>query len=197
MGTLNYQKEMEKIIATFENKPSLLLHSCCAPCSSYCMEYLCTFFDITILFYNPNIDGKDEFQKRLDEQKKVVLDMKLDVNLIALPYNPNEYLEYIKGYELLPERSFRCHKCYELRLQKTAEIAKQEGFDYFSSTLSISPLKNVNWLNAIGKELSQTYDTKFLPSDFKKKGGYLRSIELSKKYNLYRQNYCGCVFSKK
>lgn len=197
MTKTNYQKEMEKIIEHIEGKPSILLHSCCAPCSSFCLEYLSNFFQITVLFYNPNIDGKEEFQKRLDEQKKLIQDMALNIELIEKCYNPHEYLNCIKGDEHLPEGSFRCHKCYELRMEETAKVAKELGFDFFTTTLSISPLKNALWINEIGEALQQKYDIAFLPSDFKKKGGYLQSIELSKKYNLYRQNYCGCSFSKK
>lgn len=179
--------------------PSLLLHACCAPCSSACLEYLNENFDITVFYYNPNISPKSEFEKRLGEEKRLVSEMPLckNVNVIEGEYNYNDFLEAIKGLEGAPEGGERCFKCYRLRLEKTAELAKEQGFDYFCTTLSISPLKNSQRINEIGAEIAEKYGVKWLPSDFKKKEGYKRSIELSKQYGLYRQNFCGCVFSKK
>lgn len=194
---MNYSKELEKIIdSNSGNRPSLLLHACCAPCSSYVLEYLNSHFDITLFFYNPNIYPKEEYQKRLDELKRLVREMELDIKIIESDYEPNEFFEISKGLEKLPERSERCKRCYRLRLEKTAAYAQKGEYDYFCTTLSISPHKNADWINEIGNELSDTYDIPFLPSDFKKKNGYIRSIVLSRKYNLYRQNFCGCVFSK-
>ena len=194
---MNYSKELEKIIdSNSGNRPSLLLHACCAPCSSYVLEYLNSHFDITLFFYNPNIYPKEEYQKLLDELKRLVREMELDIKIIESDYEPNEFFEISKGLEKLPERSERCKRCYRLRLEKTAAYAQKDEYDYFCTTLSISPHKNADWINEIGNELSDTYDIPFLPSDFKKKNGYIRSIVLSRKYNLYRQNFCGCVFSK-
>lgn len=194
---MNYSIELEKIInSNSGKKPSLLLHACCAPCSSYVLEYLNSHFDITLFFYNPNIYPKEEYQKRLDELKRLVQEMELEIKIIEADYEPNEFFEISKGLEKLPERSERCKKCYRLRLEKAADQAQKGGYDYFCTTLSISPHKNAEWINEIGNELSDTYGIQFLPSDFKKKNGYIRSIELSRKYNLYRQNFCGCVFSK-
>lgn len=194
---MNYSIELEKIIkSNCDKKPSLLLHACCAPCSSYVLEYLNSHFNITLFFYNPNIYPKDEYQKRLDELKRLVREMELDIKIIEADYEPNEFFEISKGLEKLPERSERCKKCYRLRLEKAAAQAQKGRYDYFCTTLSISPHKNAEWINEIGNELSDAYGIPFLPSDFKKKNGYIRSIELSRKYNLYRQNFCGCVFSK-
>ncbi len=194
---MNYSIELEKIIkSNGDKKPALLLHACCAPCSSYVLEYLNSHFNITLFFYNPNIYPKDEYQKRLDELKRLVLEMELDIKIIEADYEPNEFFEISKGLEKLPERSERCKRCYRLRLEKAAVQAQKDGYDYFCTTLSISPHKNAEWINEIGNELSDIYGIQFLPSDFKKKNGYIRSIELSRKYNLYRQNFCGCVFSK-
>lgn len=194
---MNYSIELEKIIkSNGDKKHSLLLHACCAPCSSYVLEYLHSHFNITMFFYNPNIYPKDEYQKRLDELKRLVREMELDLKIIESDYEPNEFFEISKGLEKLPERSERCKKCYRLRLEKAAAQAQKGRYDYFCTTLSISPHKNAEWINEIGNELSDAYGIQFLPSDFKKKNGYIRSIELSRKYNLYRQNFCGCVFSK-
>lgn len=193
----NYQK-YQNIIKSLANKPRLLLHSCCAPCSSACLEKLTKHFEVDVYFYNPNITSEEEFNKRLLEQKRFVLEVYGDsVKVIETKYNSNEYYTAISGLENLPEKSKRCYNCYKLRLEKTAQFAKQNGYDYFTTTLSISPHKNADWLNEIGFELEKTYEVKFLPSDFKKENGYLRSIELSKLHSLYRQNYCGCEFSKK
>lgn len=202
MNKINYSLKTEQIIE--ENKrehilPSLLLHACCAPCSSACLEYLNKHFNITIYYYNPNISPKAEFDKRLDEEKRLVSEMPLENNVDVIEgyYDYNEFLEIAKGLETVPEGGARCFKCYKLRLEKTAKLAKEKGFDYFCTTLSISPLKNSQKINEIGYEVAKEYGIKWLPSDFKKKEGYKRSIELSKEYDLYRQNFCGCVFSKR
>ncbi len=199
MTTQNYQKQLDKLIEQLKSTPRLLLHSCCAPCSSYCIEYLSQFFLITILYYNPNISPREEFEKRAAEQQRLVSEMQLKnpVSVVVDSYDPAEFYSAVKGFEHIPEGGERCFICYRLRLERTAEYAAQHGFDYFCSTLSISPLKNAAKLNEIGSELSEIYSVSHLPSDFKKRGGYLRSIQLSRQYGLYRQNYCGCVFSKK
>lgn len=198
---INYQKELDKIIeACVRNGcvPSLLLHSCCAPCSSYTLEYLSQFFKITIYYYNPNIYPEEEFGKRVEEQKRLInsLPARHPISFIEGKYDPKEFYTITKGLEKEPEGGLRCFECYRLRLEKSAIIAKEKGFDYFTTTLSISPLKNAAKLNEIGADLATKYEIKYLPSDFKKKGGYQRSIQLSKEYNLYRQNYCGCIFSQ-
>lgn len=199
MTPQNYQKQLDKLIEQLDYTPRLLLHSCCAPCSSYCIEYLAQFFSITILYYNPNISPREEFEKRAAEQQRLVSEMQVKnpVSVVVDSYDPNEFYSAVKGFEHIPEGGERCFICYRLRLERAAEYAAQHGFDYFCSTLSISPLKNAAKLNEIGAELSEIYNVRNLPSDFKKRGGYLRSIELSKQHGLYRQNYCGCVFSKK
>lgn len=199
MTPQNYQKQLDKLIEQLDYTPRLLLHSCCAPCSSYCIEYLSQFFSITILYYNPNISPREEFEKRAAEQQRLVSEMQLKnpVCVVVDNYDPNEFYSAVKGFEHIPEGGERCFICYRLRLERAAEYAAQHDFDYFCSTLSISPLKNAAKLNEIGAELSEIYNVRNLPSDFKKRGGYLRSIQLSKQYALYRQNYCGCVFSKK
>lgn len=201
MNKINYQKELDKIIEKNKangNKPTLLLHACCAPCSSYVLEYLHNYFEITVDFYNPNIYPKEEYEYRSEEIKRLIKEMNLDdkIELIVDEYYPDEFFNMAKGLEKEPEAGKRCFKCYELRLRRTAELAKERGFDYFTTTLSISPLKNADKLNEIGKKLSDEYNVPYLFSDFKKKNGYKRSIELSKEYNLYRQNFCGCVYSK-
>ncbi|MCD8328812.1 MAG: epoxyqueuosine reductase QueH [Ruminococcus sp.] len=194
---MNFSKELEDIIASIgDKKPTLFLHACCAPCSSYVLEYLSSHFDITLFFYNPNIFPADEYNKRLNELKRLVKEMGLDIKIIEGEYNSDEFFEIAKGLENLPEGGERCKKCYRLRLQKTAQLANSLGYDYFCTTLSISPYKNAEWINEIGNALAGELEVDFLPSDFKKKNGYKRSIELSREYNLYRQNFCGCVFSK-
>ncbi len=195
----NYQLQLDKLTASLDGKvPSLLLHSCCAPCSSYCIEYLSQYFRITILYYNPNISPKEEFLKRAEEQRRLVSELKTvhPVSVVVDDYNPQEFLTAVKGLEHIPEGGERCFVCYRLRLERAAGYAAEHGFDYFCSTLSISPLKNSGKLNEIGEELSGIYSVPHLPSDFKKRGGYKRSIELSREHKLYRQNYCGCAFSK-
>lgn len=197
---INYQRELDKIIEGLGGQvPRLLIHSCCAPCSSYVLEYLSEYFKITVLYYNPNIFPEDEFSKRLEEQKRLVSEMKFKnpVEVTETGYVPDEFYDAVRGLENEPEGGARCEKCFRIRLGRTAEIAKERNFDYFTTTLSISPLKNADMLNQIGKEISEKYGVKYLYSDFKKKNGYKRSIELSKEYGLYRQNYCGCVYSRK
>lgn len=201
MNKRNYQRELEQLISGIEpgHVPSLLLHACCAPCSSYCLEYLSQHFSITVLFYNPNISPAAEYQKRVDEIKRLISELpaKNKISLIEGRYLPEEFYTSVKGLENEPEGGKRCHVCYELRLHEAAVVAKELGYDYFTTTLSISPLKDADKLNEIGKKLSDEYAISYLYSDFKKKNGYKRSIELSKEYKLYRQNFCGCVFSKR
>ncbi len=197
MRVVNYNKEMEKVISSNQKlnvKPKLLLHCCCAPCSSACIERLKDAFDITAYFYNPNMDSFEEYSLRAEEQKRLCAEFNIDYKIEE--YEPKEFLEIAKGHENVLEGGVRCFNCYELRLKRTAEYAKKYEYDYFTTTLTISPLKNAQKLNEIGEALASEYDVKFLPSDFKKQGGYIRSIELSKEYNLYRQNYCGCTYSK-
>lgn len=177
-----------------ENKPKLLLHSCCGPCSTSVIKRLIDYFDVTVLFYNPNIDTRLEFNKRLLAQQTVI--NHYNVNLITVDYNHNQYLEFVKGLEKEKEGGARCEKCFELRLNKTFEVAKEEGFDYVTTTLSVSPHKNSKLINEIGFRLSEQYGIGFVESDFKKKDGFLLSTKLSKELNLYRQNYCGCEFAK-
>lgn len=200
MNNINYQKELDKIIDRISSEnitPKLMLHACCAPCSSYCLVYLSEYFDITVLFYNPNINTEAEYRKRAAELKRFITGMEFrhNVDYIDLDYNPDEFYSAVKGMENLEEGKERCFKCYGLRIGKAAEQARAADYDYFCTTLSISPLKNAAKINTIGYMLSKEYGIKWLPSDFKKKNGYKTSVELSKKYNLYRQNYCGCVFS--
>lgn len=197
---INYSRKLDELIKSLGgNTPRLLLHSCCAPCSSYCLEYLSQYFSITVLYYNPNISPEEEYAKRVGEQRRLIesLPVKNRVEFVADRYDPAEFYGAVKGYENVPEGGERCMRCYRLRLERAAEYARENGFDYFCSTLSISPMKNCEALNGIGGELSEIYGVKNLPNDFKKHGGYLRSIELSREYGLYRQNYCGCVFSKR
>lgn len=200
----NYQKELEKILGKLDGwgsaAPGLLLHSCCAPCSSYCMEYLREYFRLTVFYYNPNITEREEYRKRVQEELRLIEAYNMrgkKIEVIEGDYEPDRFLEMAKGLETCAEGGERCFGCYELRLRKTAELAKKMNFDYFTTTLTISPLKNAAKLNEIGERLAEEYGVRWLPSDFKKRGGYQRSIELSKEYGLYRQNYCGCVFSKK
>lgn len=201
MNKINYQKELDKVIEKnlAENKiPSLLLHVCCAPCSSYCLEYLSQYFSITVYYYNPNISLKEEYGYRLSEEKRLVslMNFKNPVTIVEGRYNPREFFDVVKGLENEPEGGRRCEQCFRLRLESAAQIAAEKGFDYFTTTLTISPLKNADMLNSIGAEMGKKYGTNWLYSDFKKREGYKRSIVLSKQYNLYRQNYCGCIFSK-
>ncbi len=198
MEKINYQKKMEEQILSLNGTPSLLLHSCCGPCSSYVLEVLTQHFNVTLLYYNPNIYPESEYYKRYDEQKKIIEKMPFihPVKIMECSYDENEFLSAAKGYENEREGGSRCEKCFILRMKKTAQLAAENGFDFFTTTLSVSPHKNAPLLNKIGEELSREYSVKFLYADFKKKEGYKRSIELSKKYELYRQDYCGCRFSK-
>ncbi len=199
----NYQLILDKTIENIikeGTRPKLLMHVCCAPCSSYCMEYLSRYFEITLYFYNPNISSREEYDKRLNElhRFKELFPPAADVKIIDAPYEPELFEEIAKGYEDCRERGPRCYRCYNLRLEKTAMFMKEHDgeYDFFTTTLSISPHKNAGWLNEIGAGLAEKYDISYLFSDFKKKGGYLRSIELSREYSLYRQDFCGCRFSK-
>ena len=185
----NYANKLKEIIDKLDYKPRLLLHSCCAPCSSYVITYLYDYFDITILYYNPNIYPYEEYKKRKDEQIRLISNFK-GVKIINCDYDNDIYNEVIKGLENEPE-------CFYLRLNKTGEIAKKNDFEYFGTTLTVSPYKNARLLNEIGEDISKKYDIKWLYSDFKKNDGYKKSIELSKKYDLYRQDYCGCIYSKR
>lgn len=198
----NYQKELEKKIAQLEaagEKPTLLLHSCCAPCSSYVLEYLSPYFNIIDFYYNPNISPKQEYEERKEELKRLIDEMRLaeSVSFLEGEYHPEEFFAMAKGLEKEPEGGERCFRCYELRLREAAQQAKALGADFFATTLTISPLKNAAKLNEIGERLAEEYGVAHLPSDFKKKNGYKRSVELSKQFELYRQDYCGCVYSKK
>lgn len=198
---MNYQKELDKLLIKLkkeERVPTLLLHCCCAPCSSYVLEYLSEYFKITVFFYNPNIDPESEYTKRILELQRLIdsMNLKHPVSFIAGQYDSERFYEMAKGLETVKEGGERCFKCYELRLREAAEIAKEGEFEYFTTTLSISPHKNAQKLNEIGQRLGEEYGVEYLLSDFKKKNGYKRSIELSEEYGLYRQNYCGCVFSK-
>ena len=243
MNKVNYQKQLDEILRQLpETEPGkrpgnktgkkLLLHSCCAPCSSYVLEYLRQYFEITVLYYNPNITEREEYAKRVAEQKRLIREMNEEAasqnknseagelcsgggadvgavagkkksddaySMISLEegrYDPEIFFAAARGLELVPEGGERCFQCYEIRLRETARIAKEQGFDYFTTTLTISPLKNADKLNEIGNRLAEECGVAFLPSDFKKKNGYKRSVELSEKYGLYRQDYCGCVFSR-
>lgn len=195
---INYQLELDKELEKIKGKkPKLLLHVCCAPCSSYVLTYLSNYFNITVLYYNPNISPIEEYQKRLDEEKRLIKELKKEnIHIMECDYDNDSFKMISKGLEEVPEGGIRCHKCYTLRIEKTAQIAKENNFDYFTTTLTISPLKNSQVINKIGHDLEEKYNVKYLYSDFKKKEGYKISIILSKKYNLYRQNYCGCTYSK-
>lgn len=193
---MNYKEELNKIITNLNGKPSLLLHSCCAPCSSYVLEYLRKFFQITVLYYNPNIEPVEEYIKRKEEQIKLINDVYKDVSFLDCDYDNELYENLIKGLEDEKEGGSRCYKCYKLRIEKTASLA-QGKFDYFGTTLTVSPHKNAKFINEIGLELQEKYNIKFLISDFKKNEGYKRSIVLSREYNLYRQTFCGCKYSRK
>lgn len=202
MNKRNYQRELEKILAEIEKSgqvPRLFLHSCCAPCSSYVLEYLSSYFQITDFFYSPNISPKEEYVKRAEELKHLIDEMPFVHKPVFLEgdYCPEEFFKMAKGLENVPEGGERCFRCYRMRMEEAARLAAEGGYDYFTTTLSISPLKNAQKINEIGEELEKIYGVKHLPSDFKKKNGYKRSTELSGEYGLYRQNYCGCVFSKR
>ena len=198
----NYQKMLDDTIAQITAQqivPSLLLHSCCAPCSSYCLEYLSEYFQITVFYYNPNIYPEEEYRKRVIEQQHFIerLPAKHPVRFVEGAYDKERFYELTKGLEEAREGGERCFRCYELRLRESARLARELGMDYFTTTLSISPLKNAEKLNEIGERLAGEYGVRYLHSDFKKKNGYKRSVELSAEYGMYRQDYCGCVFSKR
>ena len=197
---MNYQVILDKLLEDIEKKgekPKLLLHVCCAPCSSYVLEYLNKYFDITVFYYNPNISSETEYKKRLNEEQRFIKEYPFNQLIKVIPgeYDNDRYEEMIKGLENEKEGGTRCFKCYRLRLEESAKYARDNKFDYFTTTLTISPYKNANKLNEIGKELENIYNVKYLYSDFKKRNGYKRSIELSHEYNLYRQDYCGCKYS--
>lgn len=199
----NYQKELDKIIEGLsqDNPPRLLLHSCCAPCSSYVLEYLRPFFKITVFYYNPNISMDEEYRKRAAEQKRLIEAYNETgfylIDIIEGDYEPEEFFTAVKGLENCPEGGERCFACYEMRIRKTSQIALAGKYDCFATTLTISPLKNAAKINEIGERIAGECGISWLPSDFKKKDGYKRSIGLSREYGLYRQNYCGCIYSKK
>ncbi len=216
MNKRNYAKELEARIEEFQKAgehPKLLLHACCAPCSSYCLEYLREFFDVTVFFYNPNITSEGEYHKRVAEEKRLIEEYNRQVEegsfsgmnsgpgarkigIVEGTYDPRQFYEAVKGLEDCREGGDRCRKCFELRLSETARVAKELGFEYMTTTLTISPLKNADVLNEVGREAAMQENVTFLPSDFKKKNGYKRSIELSQMFDLYRQDFCGCSFSK-
>lgn len=204
MNKRNYQKELDKMIGGLVKSgevPTLFLHSCCAPCSSYCLEYLSEYFSITVFYYNPNIFPSEEYDERAEEQERLIRELnesgvKHEICLVKGEYHPEEFYTIAKGLEKEPEGGARCTECFKLRLYESAKLAKEGGYEYFTTTLTISPLKDAERLNRIGEEAASVYGVKFLNSDFKKKNGYKRSTELSKEHNLYRQNYCGCVYSK-
>lgn len=201
MNNRNFAKELDKILEQSETKGKhLFLHSCCAPCSSYVLEYLRSFFQITVFYFNPNITMEPEYRKRVEEQKRLIQAFNAPgqgypIEVIEGDYVPERFFEMARGYEQCEEGGERCFRCYEMRLRETAIQAKKHAADYFTTTLTISPLKNAAKINEIGEQLGKEMEIAFLPSDFKKKNGYKRSVELSKEYDLYRQNYCGCVYS--
>ena len=206
MNQVNYQKELDKIIGGLAGEghrvPTLFLHSCCAPCSSYVLEYLCGIFRITVFYYNPNISASEEYRKRAAEQRRLIAAYNEEkkgypISVAEGDYEPERFFEMAKGLENCPEGGERCFRCYELRLRETARRGAEAGADYFTTTLTISPLKNARKLNEIGRALAEEYGISWLPSDFKKKEGYKRSIELSAQYGLYRQDYCGCTYSRR
>lgn len=198
---INYSLEQEKILKTLDrdNPPRLLLHSCCAPCSSAVLEYLSEYFPITVFYFNPNIYPEEEFIHRISEQKRLIAELPCGnkVDFIERGWQQERFYDAVKGLENIREGGERCFACYRLRLEETAKLAAERGYDFFTTTLSVSPYKNAAKLNEIGGELAEKYGVKHLPSDFKKKDGYKRSIELSAKYGLYRQDYCGCIFSQR
>lgn len=200
-SSINAQKVLDETISKIVDgsvMPSLFLHCCCAPCSSYVLDYLSQYFKITAFYYNPNISSAEEYDHRAAEMKRLIEEMptRHQVSFHEGRYDPESFFEAVKGYENEPEGGSRCERCYRLRLEETARISSEAGYDFFTTTLSISPHKNASLLNKIGKEMEDKYTVPYLISDFKKHNGYKRSIELSKEYGLYRQNYCGCIFSQ-
>lgn len=209
MNKINYQKQLDGLIAEIEKRigeggavPTLFLHSCCAPCSSYTLEYLSQYFRITIFYYNPNIMRKEEYEKRVAEQQRLISELnekeetRYKISFVEGSHDPKEFVQAVKGLEHEPEGGARCRVCYKMRLDETARLAADGGYDFFCTTLSISPLKHADWLNELGEIAATEKAVRWLVSDFKKKGGYKRSIELSKEHNLYRQNFCGCEYSR-
>ena len=196
---MNYQLVLDETLKNLRCIPRLLLHACCAPCSSYCIEYLSNYFEITIFYYNPNIDTKEEFDYRYSELERFINEFKTKypVHLVNVGYLKDEYDSVVVGLENEPEKGARCLKCYKLRLEKSFQYAKDNNFDYITTTLTLSPHKNSKVINEIGSELEKVYNVAYLYSDFKKRDGYKRSIVLSGEYNLYRQDYCGCKYSKR
>ena len=202
MNKVNYQKELDKLIEKLEQTkevPRLFLHSCCAPCSSYVLEYLSEHFAITVFYFNPNIAPEEEYRKRVEEQKRLIeqLPAVYPIQFLEGRYEPEEFYSRVRGLEKEPEGGARCRVCFELRLEEAARLAAEGGYDYYTTTLSISPLKNAQVLAQVAMEMGEKWGVRWLPSDFKKKEGYKRSIQLSAEYDLYRQNYCGCVFSRR
>ncbi len=195
MNRRNYDREMLEVMRGSEGK-RLLLHSCCAPCSSYCLTQVAPVFRTTVFYFNPNLDSEEEYLRRKNEQIRLLKETGL-ADLLDCDYEPEAFRAVSAGYEDEPEGGKRCKRCYLLRLERTAQEAKKGGYDFFGTTLTVSPLKDSEALNAIGFGLAEKYGVSYLPSDFKKRNGYLRSIELSREYGLYRQDYCGCVFSKR
>ena len=195
---INYDNVFKDIVNSLEDEKTVLLHSCCAPCSSQVLSRLSDYFNVTVLYYNPNIEPFSEYEKRKEEQKRFIKTFKgkNKIDFLDCDYDNESFKNIAKGYEDAPEGGERCHRCYYLRMEKTCILAKEKGYDYFCTTLSVSPFKNSQVLNQIGNDLEQKYNIKYLYSDFKKEDGYKKSIEYSKKYNLYRQNYCGCNYSK-
>ena len=204
MNRINYQKQLEEVLKRMKEegeRKSLLLHACCAPCSSYCLEYLREAFALTVFFYNPNLTEQEEYRRRVEEEKRLIALMNgqggsSQIEILEGRYEPERFLEAAKGLETCKEGGERCVRCFALRLGETARVAAEGGFDFFTTSLTISPLKNSALLNRIGAQEGERYGVRFLPSDFKKNNGYLRSTQLSRLYGLYRQNYCGCIYSK-
>ncbi|MBE5776287.1 MAG: epoxyqueuosine reductase QueH [Clostridiales bacterium] len=193
----NYDLCMQQVIKSLQGKPRLLLHSCCGPCSSAVLERLTPHFEVTVYFFNPCIHPSGEYEKRLSEQRRLIREAHLPVKILEAPYEPESYFALVKGLESAPEGGDRCLVCFRQRLEATARAAKDNGFDYFTTTLTVSPHKNAENLNRIGAETAQAAGVPFLPCDFKKRSGYLRSLQLSAEYKLYRQDYCGCVYSRR
>lgn len=204
MNRINYQKQLEEVLKRMKEegeRKRLLLHACCAPCSSYCLEYLREAFALTVFFYNPNLTEQEEYRRRVEEEKRLIALMNgqegsSQIEILEGRYEPERFLEVARGLETCKEGGERCVRCFALRLGETARVAAEDGFDFFTTSLTISPLKNSALLNRIGAQEGERYGVRFLPSDFKKNNGYLRSTQLSRLYGLYRQNYCGCIYSK-
>ena len=204
MNRINYQKQLEEVLKRMKEegkRKRLLLHACCAPCSSYCLEYLREAFALTVFFYNPNLTEQEEYRRRVEEEKRLIALMNAQegssqIEILEGRYEPERFLEAAKGLETCKEGGERCARCFALRLGETARVAAEGEFDFFTTSLTISPLKNSALLNRIGAQEGERYGVRFLPSDFKKNNGYLRSTQLSRLYGLYRQNYCGCIYSK-